>query len=42
MSFIKALAQYTNRHIVNVPLTRIRSNQDLQKVTFAGSNTAPQ
>ena len=44
-SFIKALAKYTNRHIVNVPLNRIKTNHDLysimfdQKVLLVGSAT---
>ena len=33
-SFIKALAQYTNRHIVNIPLSRIKTNQELMNIMF--------
>ena len=33
-SFIKALAQYTGRQIVNVPLSRITKNQELCSVFF--------
>ena len=46
-SFIKALAHHTNRHIVNVPLKRIRTNQELnsvfldQKVMLAGCESEP-
>lgn len=28
-SFIKALAHYNNRHVVNIPLGKIRTNQEL-------------
>ena len=33
-SFIKALAQYTKRHIVNIPLSKIKTNADLQAIMF--------
>ena len=33
-SFIKALAQYTNRHIVNIPLNKIKTNQELMNIMF--------
>ena len=33
-SLIKALAHYTNRHIVNVPLSRINTNSDLMGMLF--------
>lgn len=33
-SLIKALAHYTNRHIVNVPLTRLTKNQELEMIFF--------
>eukprot|EP01134_Creolimax_fragrantissima_P004181 CFRG4181T1 len=33
-SLIKALAQYTGRHIVNLPLSRIRTNQELADMVF--------
>ena len=33
-SFIKALAQYTGRHIVNIPLSKIKTNADLQAIMF--------
>ena len=33
-SLIKALAHYTNRNIVNVPLSRIKTNQDLRELFF--------
>jgi chaperone BCS1 len=33
-SLIKALARYTRRHIVNVPLARISTNQELSSVLF--------
>jgi hypothetical protein len=36
-SFIKALAQLTRRSIVNIPLARIRTNQELMDLMFAQS-----
>lgn len=33
-SFIKALAHYTNRHIVNIPLSKIKTNQELMNLMF--------
>jgi chaperone BCS1 len=45
-SLIKALAKYTSRHIVNVPLARISTNQELMAIFFnkvytvAGHNPA--
>lgn len=33
-SFIKALAQYTGRHVVNIPLSKIRTNQELMNIMF--------
>ncbi|KNC78696.1 hypothetical protein SARC_08885 [Sphaeroforma arctica JP610] len=33
-SLIKALAQHTERHIVSIPLARIKTNQDLMDVVF--------
>jgi len=33
-SLIKAIAHYTNRHIVNVPLSKIKTNQELMDVMF--------
>merc|ERR1719230_127819 len=33
-SFIKCLAQYTGRNIVNVPLSRISTNQELMDIMF--------
>jgi chaperone BCS1 len=35
-SFIKALAQKTNRNIVSIPLSRISTNQDLMDMVFDG------
>jgi replication-associated recombination protein RarA len=34
-SFIKALAQMTKRSILNVPLSRIKTNQELMDLMFA-------
>jgi mitochondrial chaperone BCS1 len=34
-SLIKALAQYTGRSIVNVPLSRIRTNEELMSIFFS-------
>lgn len=31
-SFIKALAQYTKRSVMSIPLTKIRTNQELMWV----------
>ena len=36
-SFIKAIAHYTNRHIVTIPLSRIATNQDLIALFFNGT-----
>ncbi|KAG1672201.1 hypothetical protein FOA52_002901 [Chlamydomonas sp. UWO 241] len=42
-SFIKALAHHTSRHIVNIPLSKIKTNQELmnimldQSIALAGS-----
>mmetsp|Transcript_3473 Transcript_3473/g.7584 ORF Transcript_3473/g.7584 Transcript_3473/m.7584 type:complete len:572 (+) Transcript_3473:248-1963(+) len=33
-SFIKALAQYTGRHIVSIPLAKIKTNQELMDIMF--------
>lgn len=33
-SFIKALAQYTKRSIISIPLTKIRTNQQLMDIMF--------
>ena len=33
-SFIKALAQHTNRHIVNIPLNKVKTNQELMNIMF--------
>ena len=33
-SLIKAISQYTNRHIVDIPLARIKTNQDLYSIIF--------
>lgn len=33
-SFIKALAQYTKRHVVNIPLNKIKTNQELMNIMF--------
>jgi mitochondrial chaperone BCS1 len=33
-SLIKALAQYTNRSIVSVPLTRVKTNQELMDIMY--------
>eukprot|EP00927_Polykrikos_kofoidii_P077524 TRINITY_DN74460_c0_g1_i1.p1 TRINITY_DN74460_c0_g1~~TRINITY_DN74460_c0_g1_i1.p1 ORF type:complete len:615 (-),score=126.06 TRINITY_DN74460_c0_g1_i1:303-2147(-) len=33
-SLIKSIAQYTKRHIVDVPLTKIRTNQELFDIMF--------
>jgi len=33
-SLIKALAAYTNRNIVSIPLARIKTNQDLMNIMF--------
>lgn len=33
-SLIKALAQYTGRHIVSVPLNRVETNQELMDIMF--------
>jgi mitochondrial chaperone BCS1 len=36
-SLIKAVAQYTKRHIVNVPLARIKTNAELNTIFFGNS-----
>ena len=36
-SLIKALAHHTNRHIVNVPFSRVSTNQDLMQVFYNSS-----
>ena len=36
-SLIKAMAHYTNRHIVTIPLSRISTNQDLTSLFFNGT-----
>ena len=33
-SFIKCIAEYTSRHIVNIPLARIKTNQELMDIVF--------
>lgn len=33
-SLIKALAQYTRRHIINIPLARVETNQELMDLVF--------
>eukprot|EP00672_Neobodo_designis_P024574 CAMPEP_0174835698 /NCGR_PEP_ID=MMETSP1114-20130205/5539_1 /TAXON_ID=312471 /ORGANISM="Neobodo designis, Strain CCAP 1951/1" /LENGTH=592 /DNA_ID=CAMNT_0016069651 /DNA_START=82 /DNA_END=1860 /DNA_ORIENTATION=+ len=33
-SFVKALAQHTNRHIVTVPLAKLNTNQELYDIMF--------
>ena len=33
-SFIKALAQYTKRSVISIPLTKINTNQELMWVSF--------
>jgi chaperone BCS1 len=33
-SFVKALAQHTNRHIVSVPLAKVNTNQELYDIMF--------
>jgi chaperone BCS1 len=33
-SLIKALAHYTNRHLVNVPLSRVQTNQELMTLFY--------
>jgi hypothetical protein len=33
-SLIKAISQYTKRHIVDIPLARIKTNQDLYSIIF--------
>eukprot|EP00955_Chlamydomonas_euryale_P064136 358860-Chlamydomonas_euryale.AAC.5 len=33
-SFIKALAQYTKRSVISIPLTKIRTNQELMDIMF--------
>ena len=38
-SLIKAIAHYTGRHIVSIPLSRIRTNQELMDVMFDQSFT---
>jgi chaperone BCS1 len=35
-SLIKAIAQYTNRHIVTIPLKRIHTNHQLMEVMYSG------
>ena len=40
-SLIKALAQYTKRHVVNVPLGRVRTNQQLMDMMFELSFAVP-
>eukprot|EP00756_Hemistasia_phaeocysticola_P000349 Hpha_TRINITY_DN10239_c0_g1::TRINITY_DN10239_c0_g1_i1::g.34971::m.34971/K08900/BCS1; mitochondrial chaperone BCS1 len=40
-SFIKCLAQYTGRHIVNVPLARISTNQELMDIMFDQRYSVP-
>ena len=38
-TLIKAIAHYTKRHIVSVPLSRIKTNQELMDVMFDQSAT---
>eukprot|EP00803_Ostreobium_quekettii_P009968 evm.model.scf_285EXC.12 EVM.evm.TU.scf_285EXC.12 scf_285EXC:84718-88170(-) len=38
-SLIKALAQYTHRHIISIPLSRVRTNQELMDLVFDQSCT---
>ncbi|CAD7701458.1 unnamed protein product [Ostreobium quekettii] len=33
-SLIKAVAQYTHRHIISIPLSRVRTNQELMDLVF--------
>ena len=33
-SFIKALAQYTKRSVISIPLTKISTNQELMDIMF--------
>ena len=40
-SLIKALAHYTQRHIVSVPISRIATNQDLTTLFFNTKYTVP-
>jgi chaperone BCS1 len=40
-SLIKALAHYTRRHIVSVPISRIATNQDLTTLFFNTKYTVP-
>jgi len=40
-SFIKCLAQYTGRNIVNVPLSRISTNQELMDIMFDQKYSVP-
>lgn len=35
-SLIKAVAQYTGRHIINIPLARIKTNEELTQLFFGG------
>jgi midasin (ATPase involved in ribosome maturation) len=35
-SLIKAVAEYTGRHIVNIPLGRIKTNEELTQLFFSG------
>lgn len=35
-SLIKAVAEYTKRHIVNIPLARIQTNEELSQLFFSG------
>jgi hypothetical protein len=35
-SFIKALAQHTNRHIIEIPLSKIKTNSQLFSMMFSG------
>jgi len=35
-SLIKAVAEYTGRHIINIPLARIKTNEELTQLFFGG------
>jgi len=35
-SFIKAVAEYTGRHIINIPLARIKTNEELMELFYSG------
>ena len=40
-SLIKALAEHTGRNVVNIPLSRIKTNQELMDIVFDQSFAVP-